>query len=115
MGYFANGTEGDAFRCEYCRTCVNNGDSKSDEGCAVWDLHLLFNSDQNKDGMVPLCDGVEVHGPTLAVVLGSLIVRKPGGGQECLMHRPREEPAMEVAGQGSFLETFDAIHGNPNA
>jgi len=46
MGYFANGTEGDYYYAEYCLKCVNWRDNGSgSEGCAIIDLHMLWNYD----------------------------------------------------------------------
>jgi hypothetical protein len=109
MGYFANGSEGEAYFCYYCRTCRNNGDEKSEEGCAVWDLHLTWNYDAVKDEWTKY-DDPPLHGTTLRAVLNSLIPRVNGVNQQCLMYRPREELALETAGQRSLLEAFDAEH-----
>lgn len=49
MGYFANGSEGEGYRETYCARCRNNGDEKYEEGCTVWDLHLVYNGDQFKE------------------------------------------------------------------
>lgn len=43
MGYFANGSEGEAYEAMYCRRCVHEND---DSGCAVWDAHLMHNYDE---------------------------------------------------------------------
>jgi hypothetical protein len=45
MGYFANGTEGELYQAHWCARCVHED---ADRGCPVWDLHLLYNYDQNK-------------------------------------------------------------------
>lgn len=37
MGYFSNGTEGDAYQARYCDQCKH-----SLNGCAVWDAHILY-------------------------------------------------------------------------
>jgi hypothetical protein len=44
MGYFSNGTEGDYYQEAHCSKCVNwmQRDGESIEGCAVWDLHILY-------------------------------------------------------------------------
>lgn len=111
MGYFANGSEGEAYFCYYCRTCRNNGDDISDEGCAVWDLHLSFNYDAASDEWTKH-DSPSLHGGTLRAVLDSLIPRIGGVNQQCLMYRPREELGLEAQGQRSLLEDFDARHGH---
>lgn len=113
MGYFSNGSEGRDFQEMYCLSCVNNGDELSDEGCAVWDLHTSYNSDQFKPGLVQIGEALQVHGPTVAALLGGLIQHAPTGGQKCLMFRPRPELAVEGAGQMTLLERFDREHGAP--
>lgn len=114
MGYFSNGSEGRDFQETFCRYCVNNGDEVSDEGCTVWDLHTLYNSDQCKSGLVQIGKYVQVHGPTLAAVLGQLILRTAKHGQKCMMFRPRPELGQEQAGQLTLLERIDA-GGSPGA
>lgn len=50
MGYFANGSEGDAYMAQWCSRCVHWKDESDGrgEGCPVFDLHLLHNYDQIK-------------------------------------------------------------------
>ena len=38
MGYFSNGSEGDAFSAQYCARCVHG-----ETPCAVWNAHMLLN------------------------------------------------------------------------
>jgi hypothetical protein len=38
MGYFPNGSAGDAYEAQYCARCVH----QSDEGCAVMLAHVLY-------------------------------------------------------------------------
>lgn len=45
MGYFANGSEGDMYRAQWCDRCVHDD---AVVGCPVWNLHLLYNYDQLK-------------------------------------------------------------------
>lgn len=40
MGYFSNGTEGEAYELKYCDYCVHQTDPA---GCAVWNAHKLRN------------------------------------------------------------------------
>jgi len=42
MGYFSNGSAGDAYRAQWCDRCANDGDDRYETGCGVWDLHLLY-------------------------------------------------------------------------
>ena len=47
MGYFSNGSEGEHWEIKNCNVCANHSDER---GCAVMDVHLVFNYDQlNKD------------------------------------------------------------------
>jgi hypothetical protein len=113
MGYFANGTEGEAYFNHYCRNCRNCGDAKSEEGCVVWDLHLCWNYDAVSDEFTTQ-DTPPLHGPTLRAALDSLIPRDASGRNgQCLMFRERAEPAQESLGQLTMLERFDATHGAP--
>ena len=40
MGYFSNGTEGELYQRDHCDDCVH---WDPDEGCPVWDAHILYN------------------------------------------------------------------------
>lgn len=42
MGYFSNGTEGELYQEHYCFRCIHWSE---DEGCPIWDTHLLRNYD----------------------------------------------------------------------
>lgn len=42
MGYFSNGTEGEAYHHAYCEVCEHD----KDEDCAVWYAHLAVNYDE---------------------------------------------------------------------
>lgn len=50
MGYFPNGTEGEAYLDKFCYRCVHlkDEDDGRGPGCPVWDLHLLLN--YHRDG-----------------------------------------------------------------
>jgi len=65
MGYFANGSEGDAYEARWCRRCVH--DPHEGESCPVLDAHQVFNYAQHDDGR-------------LQEVLSLLIPRHPNGG-----------------------------------
>ena len=41
MGYFSNGSEGDAYDREWCQHCIHKAG-----GCAVWDAHLSRNYEE---------------------------------------------------------------------
>lgn len=105
MGYFSNGTEGMAYQERYCAHCRNCGDEKSDFGCAVWDLHTLYQGERDYSA--------EDGGP-VGRLLDSLIPRVQGGLYNglCLMYREKKDPAQEVLGQMTLLERFDAEHGS---
>lgn len=50
MGYFSNGTEGEAYEARYCSRCIHQNGPDGDGGCAVWLLHMLHNYDEcNKE------------------------------------------------------------------
>lgn len=42
MAYFANGTEGDMYKEQYCSRCIHGGG----DPCAVMIAHLLHNYDE---------------------------------------------------------------------
>jgi hypothetical protein len=44
MGYFPNGTSGDAYEEQYCSRCVHQ--KMFDGGCTVFLAHLLHNYDE---------------------------------------------------------------------
>jgi hypothetical protein len=47
MGYFSNGSEGEAYEAKWCAKCLHN------DGCAVWFAHLIHNYDEcNKDDSI---------------------------------------------------------------
>ena len=89
MGYFSNGTEGEAFREGFCYRCVNWRDLNDDRGpgCPIIDVHYGWNYAQFKD-------------ETARVILGTLIRRVdtlasdglPINDNECAMFLRAEEP-----------------------
>ena len=47
MGYFPNNDAGDFYVAKYCSRCANFRDNGSgSEGCAVLDLHFIYNYDE---------------------------------------------------------------------
>lgn len=101
MGAFSNGTEGEGYMDAYCIRCVNCGDHQDGVGCAVWDLHLLFNSDQHEDSD---------RGRAIALLLDGLIpVMKDGSNGQCLMFREKKPESTRYDGE-TFLEWFDRTH-----
>jgi len=70
MGYFSNGTEGNAYRDEYCRECVHG------QGCAVWAAHMEHNYNE--------CNNE-------ASILHILIPRSKDkvGNEKCTMFKPK--------------------------
>lgn len=47
--YFANGTEGEIFRNEYCDKC------KRSEECPIWDAHMFYNYEQMENQSLKGC------------------------------------------------------------
>lgn len=47
MAYFPNGTAGELFESRECRNCVHQ--PTDEQGCAVFDTHMLLNYDQTKN------------------------------------------------------------------
>lgn len=47
MGYFANGTEGKTYEHNVCSRCAHYPKEIDDPFCAVWEIHLLYNYDQD--------------------------------------------------------------------
>ena len=54
MGYFSNGTEGLLYQEEFCFRCRNFRDVDDDrgKGCPVYDLHLLYNGEEDKESLL---------------------------------------------------------------
>ncbi len=73
MGYFSNGSEGDAYQEQWCYRCVH--DANND--CPVWGAHLAFNYEQ-------LRDSKDQHGP-MRQLLGMLIPERKDhlGNEQC--------------------------------
>lgn len=51
MGYFSNGSEGMDYEERYCRRCIHYG-PENGPGCPVWGLHLVWNSEQNRNAKI---------------------------------------------------------------
>lgn len=98
--YFSNGSEGSGFESEFCDRCAHQ------ETCTVWLLHLSYNYDQCNDGLkeivpartVTVKDGTDeeqpaivAHGPTLRLLLSTLIPARPDGSYECTMFHATKE------------------------
>lgn len=66
MGYFSSGTEGAEFEYRYCARCIHGGE----QACPIWDLHLVWNYEQCRDGEVA---------ETKAMALDTLIDRGADG------------------------------------
>ena len=103
MGYFANGSEGDSYREEYCYRCINwrdKGDGRGD-GCAIMDVHLLANYDQTPD---------TPEARNIADMLNLLIRRdKDGENEECSMFLEKaptnEVPIADVGRLNRWLDS----------
>lgn len=104
MAYFANGSEGIAYMEQWCARCLNCGDDKYEFGCAVWDLHSLYQGER---------DFSQTDGGPVGRLLDSLIPRIENGKANgmCTMFRERDAKP----GGMTFLEWFDSVHGAPNA
>jgi hypothetical protein len=76
MGYFSNGSEGDYYRSKWCDRCANDGDERYEIGCAVWDVHLLYNGDQFEN-------------ETVKNLLETLIPRDGAFNGQCRMFREK--------------------------
>lgn len=46
MGYFPNGTEGEAYEAHYCAKCIHRDGPDGKSGCSVMLAHLLHNYDE---------------------------------------------------------------------
>ena len=53
MGYFPNGTEGMMYEEAVCSRCVHH--PHEDIGCAIMELHMLYNYDQHSSKEVANC------------------------------------------------------------
>jgi hypothetical protein len=76
MAYFSNSTEGQMYQERYCYRCVHyrdKGDGRGD-GCPVWDAHMQYNGDRDKEGVLDL-----------------LIPQSDGGNDQCEMFLAKEE------------------------
>lgn len=81
MGYFANGTEGEQYREEYCENCKNNT-----EDCVVWVAHLIANYAE--------CSNKES-------VLHVLIPRNDKGSNlPCRMFKNKQQAAINMHREG---------------
>lgn len=93
MGYFSNGTEGEGFVENWCSRCAHWTEPDDTKQCAVWMLHLCYNGDQHKPGLVKITDTLTMHGPTLRELLDDLIREdRKTFAQECTMFLPRYSP-----------------------
>ncbi len=44
MGYFSNGTEGEAYQSCYCWRCKNWKEDEFGVGCPIWDAHIIHST-----------------------------------------------------------------------
>ena len=54
MGYFSNGSEGEAYQARWCERCQHWPDDPNEGSCAVWLAHLLHNGDEALHVIIPL-------------------------------------------------------------
>lgn len=87
MGYFSNGTEGDAYEADHCHKCTHYVDGC----CAVLDIHRTYNYDQFPEH--ERTADAKRMATALRFVLGLLIPRsKDGiGNDQCKMFHPKQE------------------------
>lgn len=81
MGYFPNGSSGDAYMEAYCLKCVNwiDQDDGRGAGCPIMDVHLRFNYE--------LCNNKTSPGK---IILDALIPMDKDGifNEKCSMFLP---------------------------
>ena len=89
MGYFPNGSAGEAYEARYCDRCVHQGDPDDGPWCVVWTLHLVHNYDQLKPENVLVKETLDVLIPDSKDGLGC---------DECRMFvaRDEHEPSLPV-------------------
>lgn len=73
MGYFPNGTSGEAYEAQFCSRCIHQ--KLDDGGCAVWLAHMLHNYD-------------ECNKPDSILNLLSPRAKDRPGNEECAMFHP---------------------------
>lgn len=75
MGYFPNGTAGDAYEAEHCARCVHGDNYRSDDkGCPIMLAHVLYSYE--------LCNQEKHPGK---VMLDMFIPREGAGNSRCVM------------------------------
>ncbi len=94
MGYFANGTENEIFRAQYCDHCIHD----KEQDCRIILLHLMWNYEQFKSHTQKKTNGVQT---TKRKALATFInLEKNGEPQTCNMfyaYRHTEQFQVEVA------------------
>ena len=68
MGYFSNGTEGEAYYAKWCSRCIHERamrEGSDGPGCMVWGAHLLNNYEEcnNKNSILHLLIPRNESGP----------------------------------------------------
>ena len=74
MGFFANGTEGEAYQANICERCINFKEDEYGRTCPVWEIHLDYNSVQDDNN--------------IEVILSILIPRRGIHNDICAMFHP---------------------------
>lgn len=97
MGYFSNGSEGDAFENQWCSRCVHREGPDGKSGCAVWLAHLLFS--------YKLCNKHEDEGKQ---ILDILIPDKDGFNDGCTMFHEGKAVVAEGCLDGRSIHTTPA-------
>lgn len=87
MAYFSNGTEGMMYEDEFCSRCIHYSE---DEGCPVWNAHLLYSYRDCNDE---------------TSILHFLIPRSKNGltNEQCKMFVADNRADLERQGQGRLL------------
>lgn len=75
MGFFSNSTEGDAYEHNVCSRCAHYVENPEDGMCGVWEIHLLYNYDQE-------------DGSTVESIMDTLIPRRGIYNDLCSMFYP---------------------------
>ena len=109
MAYFPNGTAGMDFVERNCSECVNYKDNGSgSEGCAIFDLHLLWNYQACNGKEAP--QGSEKRAKWEALE-HFIPTRKDGiGAEQCKMFHPIEG-VEKVEDVSQKLKEWESIYG----
>jgi hypothetical protein len=109
MAYFPNGTSGMDYVETYCSNCINYKDNGTgSEGCAIFDLHLLWNYDAC-NGKTAV-EGSQKHTMWLALEHFIPTTKNGLGAEQCKMFHPIEG-VEQVVDKTEALKEWEAIYG----